>query len=65
MGWSESYNSGYDSGYGDDEFEYDEFVEREFPSHAKRSWKWSIKRIVMIVVVALLVIALLRPFLWW
>lgn len=54
-----------DSGWGgeawdaEDDFDYDEFVEREFSEHAPRDPKRSAKRFWVVVFVVLVVIAFL------
>jgi hypothetical protein len=63
-GWSENadvWEAGIPAGYGDEEdFDYDEFVERELPEQRTRNardemvrWGWA--ALVVIVVIALLI----------
>jgi ribosomal protein L40E len=63
-GWSEDadvWGAGIDAGYGDDDdFDYDEFVERELPEHATAPPGKLLKRWAWRAIVALVCIALLR-----
>lgn len=62
-GWSEGadvWDAGIDAGYGEEEdFDYDEFVEREFPGSRKRASgeelaRWGWRTLVVLVALALL-----------
>jgi uncharacterized membrane protein YvbJ len=61
-----------DSGWGDetddygedDDFDYDEFVRREFPEHAPPGTKYPPRKVLMAILVVLLCIALLLWTLW-
>jgi hypothetical protein len=63
-GWSEdaeTWGAGISAGYGgDDDFDHDEFVEREFPEQATPSPARSLKRWAWRALVVLLCLALLR-----
>jgi zinc-ribbon domain len=62
-GWSEDadvWEAGITSGYGgDDDFDYDEFIERELPDRAensagRRATKWGLRVVIAMVCVGLL-----------
>ena len=59
-GWGEEGNED-STGYGEDEdFDYDDYLRREFPEHApRRSAKESANRLFMILIVAVLCLAFL------
>ena len=67
-GWGEeeSQDEGSGSGYGpDDEFDYDEFVRREFPEQSPVDSNYRLKRWAMAVLVALVAAAFLASVLFW
>lgn len=61
-GWGEDAASGYGP---DDDFDYDEFIAREFPEQATPQSKHRGKRWAMAVVVAIVVTAFLASILSW
>ena len=60
-----------DSGWGEepwdneDDFDYEEFVQEEFPEHAAPNPKRLAKRRRLFVVVLLVIVALLLALWWW
>lgn len=63
-GWSDEAQSGSDLGGYDveDDFDYDAFVNREFPQQAARSARRSLQHLAWIVLIILVCLALLHVF---
>lgn len=63
-GWSEGedvWKAEIGTGYGDEEdFDYDEFVQKELPEHAAPNVKRSLTKWILVALVMLLCIGLLR-----
>jgi hypothetical protein len=58
-GWGDEAEEGFaGGGYSDDDFDYDEFVEREFPENAP-SRGWRPKKVALLVIAVLVCLALL------
>jgi hypothetical protein len=58
-GWNDDVLD-FDEGYADDdEFDYDEFINREFPQHAAAQSKPSLWRLLFIALVVILCVSLL------
>ncbi len=45
--------------YGDDDFDYDDYIRREFPEHAPAGTRYPLKKVLVVVIVLLLCVGLL------